>query len=244
MQWSKEKIEKQYNEYFPDEKTKAEAFDKIAERYYYANFGTMSKSDFETLLFSIYLERILEKHEENINMYSDYTLSKLLGVPQSRISSLKVRKELLYPYEKFDWKKSFERISDRAIYENGRIKLFIPDRNLYLELKNAIEMSGGFIEVQLTTNLLQVPLSYFLDLLVAISEEKDRKELLENIKDVIQEKNKDIEFMEKEPIGKALQKQMPKLIIDLISECIPVFGGAVKVIAENLFRAVSGDESY
>lgn len=243
MQWSKEKIEKQYNEYFPDEKTKAEAFDKIAERYYYANFGTMSKSDFETLLFSIYLEQILEKHEENINMYSDYTLSKLLGVPQSRISSLKVRKELLYPYEKFDWKKSFERISDRAIYENGRIKLFIPDRNLYLELKNAIEMSGGFIEVQLTTNLLQVPLSYFLDLLVAISEEKDRKELLENIKDVIQEKNKDIEFMEKEPIGKALQKQMPKLIIDLISECIPVFGGAVKVIAENLFRAVSGDES-
>lgn len=162
MQWSKEKIKKQYNEYFPDEKTKAEAFDKIAERYYYANFGTMSKSDFETLLFSIYLERILEKHEENINMYSDYTLSKLLGVPQSRISSLKVRKELLYPYEKFDWKKSFERISDRAIYENGRIKLFIPDRNLYLELKNAIEMSGGFIEVQLTTNLLQVPLSYFL----------------------------------------------------------------------------------
>lgn len=244
MQWSKEKIEKQYNEYFPDEKTKAEAFDKIAERYYYANFGTMSKSDFETLLFSIYLERILEKHEENINMYSDYTLSKLLGVPQSRISSLKVRKELLYPYEKFDWKKSFERISDRAIYENGRIKLFIPDRNLYLELKNAIEMSGGFIEVQLTTNLLQVPLSYFLDLLVAISEEKDRKELLENIKDVIQEKNKDIEFMEKEPIGKALQRQMPKLIIDLISECIPVFGGAVKVIAENLFRAVSCDESY
>ena len=32
-------------------KNKAKAFDKIAERYYLGNFGTMQKSDFEVLLF-------------------------------------------------------------------------------------------------------------------------------------------------------------------------------------------------
>ena len=161
MTWSREEIHKKYEEFFPDEKTKARAFDKIAERYYCANFGTMTKSDFETLLFSIYLEQILNKNESDFSQYSDYTLSKLLGVTQSKISSLKVKKELLYPYEKFNWKESFRRISDKAVYENGKIKLFIPDRNLYLELKNAIEARGGFVEVQLTANLLQVPLSYF-----------------------------------------------------------------------------------
>ena len=39
---------------------------------------------------------------EDMNTYSDYTLSKLLGITQNRISSLKVKKELIYPYQGFD----------------------------------------------------------------------------------------------------------------------------------------------
>ena len=42
-----------YNELFPDEKSKAEVFDKIAEHFYRKNFGTMSKTDMETLMFSL-----------------------------------------------------------------------------------------------------------------------------------------------------------------------------------------------
>lgn len=89
-----------------------------------------------------------------MNAYSDYTLSKQLGITQSKISNLKVRKELLYPYEKFNWRESLLQISNRAVYENRNIKLYIPDRNLFLEIKNAIEEQGGFIEIQLSQNLL------------------------------------------------------------------------------------------
>lgn len=52
--------EEKYKELF-DSDAKEKAFDKIAERYYFSNFGTASKSDMDVLLFSIYLEQILDK---------------------------------------------------------------------------------------------------------------------------------------------------------------------------------------
>ena len=84
-----------YNELFKDE-DKVKAFDKIAEKYYFSNFGSTSKTDFETLMFSIYIEQLLKKNQVDYNAYSDYTLSKQLGITQSKVSNLKVRKEMLY----------------------------------------------------------------------------------------------------------------------------------------------------
>ncbi len=239
---TKDEIKEKYKEYFSDE-AKVKAFDKIAERYYIANFGSMSKNEFETLLFSIYLEQILDKHEDNPNMYSDYTLSKLLGITQSKVSSLKVRKELLYPYSKFDWRKSLERISKNTVYENGKIKLLIPDRNVYLELKNAIESNGGYVEVQLNENLLQIRPEFFFDLMIAISEEKDRQELRKEIKARMQQKNTDIQFLDNDSIGRTLKKQatemIPEVIIGLIGDCIPIFGGALKTITQNIYNCMT-----
>ena len=225
-----------YNDYFPTKEEKASAFDKIAERYYFANFGTMSKSDLETLLFSIYLEQILDREESKIGAYSDYRLSKLLGVPQSKISTLKVKKQLSYPYGKFNWQESLKRISSKAVYEDGKIKLFIPDRNLYLEVKNAIETYGGFVEVQLTANLLQVKVNYFLDLMVAISE--DREKIRKELRAKIKEQNKDIALIENESFGQLLKRLAPEVITELIGGCIPVFGGAVKVVVENVWNTM------
>lgn len=62
----------------------------------------MQKTYFETLLFSLYLDHILDISEDDMNTYSDYTLSKYLGITQSKVSNLKVKKELQYPYAKFD----------------------------------------------------------------------------------------------------------------------------------------------
>ena len=53
-------VDNLYNEIFTTD-DKAKAFDEIAKCYYDRNFGTMSKSDLEVLLFSIYIDRILDK---------------------------------------------------------------------------------------------------------------------------------------------------------------------------------------
>ena len=234
-----DRAEVTYRHLFPTEAVKAEAFDKIAELFYNCNFGSTSKADIETLMFSIFIERILkEDGPENFKSYSDYTLSKELCITQARVSNLKVRKELVYPYEDFSWKKSFQIVSKKATFENGRIKIYIPGKNLFLEIKNAIEEAGGFVEIQLTSNLLQVNLSNFLDLILAIDDETSRSELKKRIIKKIQNSKRDIQCMESEPFGKALLKQSPELIISLIGDCIPIFGGIAKTIASNLYTEI------
>ena len=176
--------EKKYKDLFSDD-AKIAAFDKIAEKYYYQNFGSMSKSEFDVLMFSIYIEQILEKDEENFNAYSDYTLSKLLGITQSKVSSLKVKKQLTYPYEKFEWKRSFERVLKHARLEGNNICVYIPDKNLFLELKNIIEINGGFVDTQLNPKLLKISVGDFLSLLYEMEKEDDKADIKKLEADII-----------------------------------------------------------
>ena len=127
------RAEDAYKHLFPTESEKAVAFDKIAELFYNCNFGSTTKADIETLMFSIYIESILDKEgPANFNAYSDYTLSKALCITQSKVSNLKVRKELSYPYKDFKWQDSFVSLSEKATFEDGKVKLYIPDKNYFL----------------------------------------------------------------------------------------------------------------
>lgn len=241
----KDKAEKKYHSLFENDEDKAKAFDKIAEHFYYSNFGTMNKSDVEVLMFSIYLERILDKNESEIKEYSDYTLSKSLGITQQKVSNLKVKKELLYPYEKFEWKQSLLRISKNAIYEDGKIKLYIPDRNLYLEIKNAIEESFGYVEVQLTPNLLQVRLEFFIDLLLSISDDEDRQIALDKIREKLKTQNLDVDYLNSKTFGQSLTNQAPELLLNVFTDVLPIFGGVVNEIGKSLISAIrSGTNLY
>ena len=206
----------QYEQLFPTVASKAAAFDMVAEHFYAGNFGQMTKADFETLLFSIYINQILERDDKDFSAYGDYKLAKELGITQSKVSNLKVRKQLQYP-RKYIWQESFALISNRARYENGKIKLQIPDINLYYDIKNAIEDQGGFIEVSLTKGLLVVPLDYFLDLMEAIVEDNDRELLRKCVRDEFRKYQKDQEFVEAAPFRKQLKGFTTDVLINIIS---------------------------
>ena len=118
-----EEFIQKYNSLFDSQKKKADAFDKVAMNYYMGNFGSMQKSDVDVLMFSLLLDEILKSSESDINTYSDYTLAKQLGITQSRVSNLKQKKQLQYPYEGFDWKKSFERCCYNARLDGGKIRI-------------------------------------------------------------------------------------------------------------------------
>lgn len=68
---TKEEAKKIYEQLFADPNDKAEAFDKLAEMYYYSNFGTASKTEIDTLMFSLYLEQILNVSQGDFSSYSD-----------------------------------------------------------------------------------------------------------------------------------------------------------------------------
>ncbi len=221
---------------------KARAFDKIAEKYYFCNFGSTSKTELDVLMFSIYIERILDKSQEDFNSYSDYTLSKNLGITQSRVSSLKVKKELEYPYAKFNWRERLAEISQNVIYEDGKIKLHIPDKNIYLEIKNAVEQSGGYIETQLNSNLLQIKPAFFIDLMLAVCEESEKENYCKEIKRLITENTEEDtdakEFIESVPIGQMLKDEAPEYIASIISEFVPVLKGPTKDLVQNVLKVL------
>ena len=171
-----------------DKESKVAAFDELAKNFYERNFGSMQKSDIEVLMFSLFIERILKKEGLEYNDFSDYKMSKALGITQQRINNLKVKKELKYPNEDFDWKKSFGRISQNARYDDGKIKIHIPDPNVYIELKNVIESQGGYVEITLNPKLLQLPPEYYLWLIREISSEQEREELDKAIKKQMEDK--------------------------------------------------------
>ena len=237
-------LQERYEQLFPTDSEKAMAFDKIAKQFYYGNFGTMQKSDIETLLFSLYLDRILEQSQDDMQTYSDYTLSKYLGITQNKVESLKVKKELKYPYPQFDWKKSFERISKNAQYENGKIKIHIPDKNLYLEIKNAVESVGGYVDVQLNSKLLQMSPSYFINLVLKIADESEKEALQKTIKDEIRKKgiDVDLDFVKERSIKEILKENAVPMTVEFLGEiidaCVPVAGSAIKGILLNVYQII------
>lgn len=194
-----------YNDLFSDDKEKAEAFDELAKVFYAGNFGSMTKANIETLMFSIYLEQILKRDEDDFAQYSDYELAKELGIPQSRILNLKVRKQLQYPRE-FDWQKSLAKISKKARYDDGKIKLQIPDINLYYAIRNEVELQGGYVEMTLTPKLLQIPLKFFMDFILALLEDEERDKVRKILREEFRKENKEAEYIETLPFGKQIKK--------------------------------------
>lgn len=76
---------------------KIENFEKISQYFFQSNFGEMSKSDIELLMFSFYLDNIIAHSTDkngvlNYSACSDYNISKDLGITQQRVRNLKIKK--------------------------------------------------------------------------------------------------------------------------------------------------------
>lgn len=168
-----------YSDSFSD-KEKIAAFDKIAGLYFDRNFGSVSKADFETLMFSIYIEHLLD----NELPYDDYTMSNSLGISESRIRTLKERKQLKYPRE-YIWQEAFAEIVKYAKYDDvtKTVKLSIEDVNLLKEVRHFIRINGWYDDFQLNPRLFQCKLDCFLMLCAMLDgemllTEDDKKKLL------------------------------------------------------------------
>lgn len=193
-----------------DEKIKA--FDEIADRFYKSNFGQASKADFELLMFSILLKKIVSDNSNrdgviDFNKCSDYQLSKILGITQQRVRNLKIKSQLVYPI-KFDWQSALASLLENARFDPAtqKIMLNIPDPNLFIEVQNYIEENGAYIEVQINKKILQMRVEYFIDLVISLEEETQRNKIVKEIKKRLKEANKDeTKFVDKE-IGKSLIK--------------------------------------
>lgn len=227
-----------YQRLFSDNESKAEAFDKLAKYYYMSNFGSMQKADLDVLMFSIYLEKILDESEDDMNTYSDYTLSKQLGITQSKVASLKERKQVKYPYSNFRWEKSFARVCSNARFDGDKIKINLKDKNLYYEVKNFIDENGGLAESTLTSTVLSMSPSDFI-CIVELLMTKEEKEALERTIRKIYKSNKSlVENYDKDNPIEILKKKGGLIAMDVLSEGIKAITPVVAGIGIDILKNV------
>ena len=167
-----------------DDNSKLRAFDKVASEYFDKNFGSFNKSDLEVLLFSEYIEYLIRSGYR----YDDYSLSKELGITQSRVRTLKEKKELKYPIGKDYWKENLAYEFKYAKYdeEHKRIVIPIEDVNVLIEVRQFIKELGWYDEYQLNKKLLTLRIDCFADLCSSLSEtnifDKDTQRKLDKLK--------------------------------------------------------------
>lgn len=216
-----------------DDSEKEKLFKKISFAYFERNFGSMSKSDLETLLFSEYIEH----HIRHRLPYDDYTLSKELGITQARIRTLKERKELKYPYKDFKWQSAFAEAVAQAKYDetDHYVKMIIQDVNVMAEVRHYIELRGWFDECSLNKKLLRIPMDCFVEICFSDTTFDDvfTKEAKANIRKIKNEESCLKDFLIDFSVD-GLKAFLMSASQELILQVLPLlpFGGTAKVAFE------------
>lgn len=212
------------------------------------NFGSVSKADFETYIFSLYIENLLDNKEN----FDDYTIGKHLGLTISRVRSLKERKELKYPREGYNWKDSFIECVKNAKFDETThlVKISIPDVNVLKDLRYFLEKNGWYDEYQLNPKLFQCRADVFYDLCIKLDsdyvspqlDEESRKKLKDIVKQSKEEEDQGfIETIIKGELEEGLKKILKyssKFIINSVLQVMP-FGGLVKRIIDEFTIALN-----
>ena len=189
---------------------KIKLFDEIASHFYNANFGQLSKSDMELMMFRFYMDKMISENTGkdgtlDYNKCSDYRISKDLGITQQRVRSLKIKNQLTHPVE-FDWKKAFATQIENARFDQDthKVTINIPDPNLYLEIQNYLEEHGGYVEVQLNSKVLQIRAEYFIQLIVAAEPEENRKKIIHSLRKQFKDAGKENANFDELHLGKTI----------------------------------------
>lgn len=224
---------------FTDEE-KIDMFDRIAERFYCRNFGSFAKADFELMMFNFYMEKLINDNQDhdgtiNYNKISDYRLSKELGITQQRVRNLKVKKDLIYHNNGFDWVKAFASLTKNARYDNKDQKVYIsiPDPSLYLDIQNYIEESGGYIEKQLNGKVLIIRAEYYFDLIVHMESEDNQKKIIKELKKHFHKTNKENGVFDERFVGKSLVS-LSSDIVSVVETIVPLISPG-NIVAKALF---------
>lgn len=191
--------------YFTDDQ-KIEYFDEICEKFYKRNFGLASKSEIDLLLFKFYYDTISDQEESSRHKISDYTISKELGITQSRVRNMRIKKELVYPHVEVNWKEKFLEIVPSAHFDRNtyKVTINIGDPNIFLELENYIDVHNMYFEKQLNQKNFTLRVEYFIELLISIDDSVDKEDVTKRLKDQILEDDELTKPIYKDSLGKIM----------------------------------------
>ncbi|MBR5338922.1 MAG: hypothetical protein IK150_02460 [Lachnospiraceae bacterium] len=202
--------------------SKEKLYQRIQESELYTKrFGTFAKSDYEVLMFTIYLDSLE-------GTARDYDISIDLGITESKVRNLRIRSQLLYP-KKLDWKEELEKSMEHGVYDasSKQITIMFEDPSVQNLMKNEIEKAFSNVGRTFNPKQLVLPIESFL--ILAAQAEEDKQIVLEKLNNKVREVTKSVEDIEKKPLGTRFLQSVPN-IVSFITNCISLYSAGKPII--------------
>lgn len=140
-------------------------------------FGHMNKKDYEVALFHLLLQN-------GLGDKSDYTISRELRIPESRVKSLRYETDLEYQQENDHnrFKDAFYWILKNGTFKptsDKKMQFIVKDKMLRLYILDKLESYGSFADSSFNSNIVVVTAS---DVLILLADFEDKEELQAEIK--------------------------------------------------------------
>lgn len=168
-----------YEYLFSDDKH----FLEVAGHYYNKNFGTMSKSELDLLMFKIFYDGLKNKNDDS--SLTDVALAIELGITKQKVKSLKERMFLKYSSDNdFDWKKEMrDCISNSSVEydENtGKFTILISNPRFGYEVENFLETNRLITDYAHNSKLLILSRRAFVFLAYESCDDAEKRRRLED----------------------------------------------------------------
>lgn len=161
-------------------------------------FGSFSKSDYEVLMFTIYLDSLSKP------IY-DFEISQDLGITEQKVRNLRVKSQLMYPRE-INWIEQLSEALKNGSYDEGMITITLEDPSVRNQIRYEIESKSGTVNLSLNSKQLILPVESFL--ILAACAEKNPDKVIHALNEKFK-KNYDVkESIQKNKIGKRILKNV------------------------------------
>lgn len=210
------------------EKEKIVFADTFLDEYMKRGFGSMNKTDLETLLF-----HALRKAKEGPVLFSNYDWSLQLRVPEAKVKKWNYEADLRYiDVDPQRLKKEFFYLlanSDKFVVDERRVQFAVENRCLREMLAADLKKLGYFADGSFKSEVMSLSLAGFSDLVFHYFPEEQKEELDKLAKQYSSKENKKkfingsklLEIGLKEAV-KAIGNKIPDFLGD-ITTCF--FGG-------------------
>ena len=155
-----------------------DSLSKVIQQYLDRGFGSMNKNDFEVWIFNEW--RKLQDKD-----LSDYQVSKVLKISETKVKRLKYEADLKYSFDEEQLLNKFFKLAEKANYKKDGEKLLfvINDRLLRQYINNILEENGRFMASSFNSNIVSIYVDDFSFLLERFNR-IDKDEILKRAKEM------------------------------------------------------------
>lgn len=164
---------------------------RFIECYSHSGFGSLNKNDFEVLIFD------LLRSYGNFKDKSNFEISTILQIPESKVNRLSYESDLKYGDHDDEYvKKSFLHLISKAAFrsDNGRICFIVEDKYVRSAINAKLKELGHFADSSFNSQIVSVYLDSFVDLLNEYYPNDEADKIVESCKSLVKTEGQEVSF--------------------------------------------------